>query len=144
MDTKKVAAITAAVINPYGTWSTRKGFISLPENKPVVENTVFYWASAGKMLTGIVTQQLILEKKLSLTDNLSNWYPAIQYAEKITIKQLLNHTSGLYSFNSDLTLHYSHQYYPQNSLLAIALKKVIYTNPGNNGHTPIPAFCYWR
>lgn len=57
-------------------------------------------ASVGKMFTAVLVQQLVDEKKLALTDSIKKILPAskIPNAERITIRHLLMHTSGLGDF----------------------------------------------
>lgn len=59
------------------------------------KDTLFPIASLQKMITGAVILQLVEEHKLSLTTSLANYYPEIPFSQKITINDLLNHTSGL-------------------------------------------------
>ncbi len=54
--------------------------------------------SITKTFTAIVIFQLIEEGKLTLNTKLSQFYPTIKYADKITIGNLLNHTSGIYDY----------------------------------------------
>lgn len=64
-------------------------------NKP---DTKFNLASAGKMFTAVAIAQLAEQGKLSFTDTIEKHlldYPNKEAAEKITIHQLLTHTSGL-------------------------------------------------
>ena len=120
-DKHKVAGITATVLIPEkGYWEINRGFISKPDNIVVDDSSVFYWASVGKLITSALIHKLIEEDKLSLDDKLSKWYPDIENAKKITIKQLLNHTNGIYSFNADSTLHYSKKQYSLNELLEVS------------------------
>ena len=63
----------------------------------------------GKLINSTIVHQLILEKKLSFDDKLSQWFPDIQNANNITIEQLLTHTNGIYSFNYDPDLHDSNE-----------------------------------
>lgn len=120
-DKHNIAGITATILIPEkGIWQTNKGFISKPDNIVVDSSSVFYWASVGKLITSSIVHQLIIEDRLSLEDKLSKWFPDIQYAKKITIEQLLNHTNGIYSFNADSTLHYSNKYYSPNELLEVS------------------------
>jgi CubicO group peptidase (beta-lactamase class C family) len=58
--------------------------------------------------------QLQEEKKLSVTDKLSSYFPDLPNSDKITIEHLLTHTSGLYNYTkdpkvmkADVTRHYS-------------------------------------
>jgi CubicO group peptidase (beta-lactamase class C family) len=66
--------------------------------RPNLADTKFNLASAGKMFTGVAVLQLAQAGKLSLDDTVGQHLP--QYAnpdvrEKVTIRQLLTHTSGL-------------------------------------------------
>ena len=115
-----VAGITATVLIPKkGIWETNRGYISKPDNKFVDSSSVFFWASVGKLITSTIIHQLVLEGRLSFNDKLSNWFPNIEYAKKITINQLLNHTNGIYSFNYDTKSHKNKSFTP-NELLEIS------------------------
>lgn len=54
--------------------------------------------SITKIFTAIITFQLIEEGKLALDTKLSQYYPGIKNADKITIGNLLSHTSGIYNY----------------------------------------------
>ncbi len=54
--------------------------------------------SITKSFTATVVLQLVDEKKLALTDRLSRYEPWVPGARRISIRQLLNMTSGLYNF----------------------------------------------
>ena len=56
-----------------------------------------------KMFTACMVFQLIEEKKLKPTTKLSEFFPKVKNAENITIYNLLNHTSGIYSYTADST-----------------------------------------
>jgi len=119
-----VAGITATILIPEkGIWKTNRGFISKPNNIIVDNSTVFYWASVTKLITSTIIHQLVIDGSISLDDKLSEWYPDIQNAKKITIEQLLNHTNGIYSFNADSIFHNSNEYYSPNELLEIVKAK---------------------
>lgn len=62
------------------------------------QDTKFRIASVGKMFTSVAILQLLEADKLSLSDSIAKHlpdYPDRSIAERITIRQLLNHTSGL-------------------------------------------------
>ncbi len=61
-------------------------------------DTKYQVASVTKMITAILTLQLVEDGKISLDDKLAEFYPEIPNANKITIKNLLEHTSGLGNF----------------------------------------------
>jgi CubicO group peptidase (beta-lactamase class C family) len=61
-------------------------------------NTKFDFASMGKMFTSVAIAQLVQAGKFSYTDTVINLlpnYPNKEVASKITVHQLLTHTSGL-------------------------------------------------
>lgn len=126
-----VAGITATILIPEkGLWNTNRGFISKPDNVVVDSSSVFYWASVGKLITSTIIQQLVKEDKLSLNDKLSKWFSDIQYARKVTIEQLLNHTNGIYSFQADSTFHYSNKHYSPNEVLEVSKSHKNLFKPG--------------
>ncbi len=64
-------------------------------------DTKFNIASMGKMFTAIAVLQLVEQGKISLDDKLITHLPAYpnkEVANKVTIRQLLSHTSGLADF----------------------------------------------
>ena len=67
---------------------------------PVTMDTPFALASMGKMFTGVAVAQLAQEGKLSFDDPVSKYLPDTprKITGKITIHQLLTHTSGLAPF----------------------------------------------
>jgi len=72
------------------------GLANLEENVPIVPSSVFDIGSTSKQFTA--ASILLLEKqgKLSVNDDVHKYIPELpEYGKKITILQLLNHTSGL-------------------------------------------------
>jgi len=61
----------------------------------------FRIGSITKTFTAIVTLQLAAEGKLSLDDPLSKYEPRVPNAANITVRMLLAHTSGLFSYTED-------------------------------------------
>jgi CubicO group peptidase (beta-lactamase class C family) len=58
-------------------------------------NITFQIGSITKSMTAMMLFKLIEKKQLDLNDKLSKFYPKIPNAEKITISQMLHHSSGL-------------------------------------------------
>ena len=130
-DKYRIAGITATVLIPQkGIWETNRGFISKPDSIMVDSSTVFYWASVAKLITSTIIQELVLEGKLSFHDKLSEWFPDLEYADKITLEQLLTHTNGIYSFNYDSAVHFSNKHFTPEELLNIAKSKKNLFKPG--------------
>lgn len=80
------------------------GIIGDKNNKPVPANTgsKYRIGSISKTYTAVMIMQLAEDRKLSLDDKLSKYFNQIPNADKINIRQLLNHQSGLYNFTNDL------------------------------------------
>jgi D-alanyl-D-alanine carboxypeptidase len=89
---------SAAVIVPeQGVWSGASG-ISEP-NAPITPDMLFDVASIGKNCVAALVLQLAEEGELGLDDPLHKWLPEYEHIDSaITIRQLLNHTSGVHDF----------------------------------------------
>lgn len=56
---------------------------------------VYPLGSLQKAVTGAMITQLIYQKKFSQNTKISRWYPSMRNASKITVGQLMTHTSGI-------------------------------------------------
>ncbi|HBE78003.1 MAG TPA: hypothetical protein DDW65_09525 [Firmicutes bacterium] len=87
----------------YGTYVCAKGVMDIKNHIHIQKNSISRIGSITKMFTGVVTLQLFQEHKISLDDPISKYLAkdiiqSIQNAEQVTIRQLLNHTSGIYNY----------------------------------------------
>lgn len=76
----------------------KKGYgLADVENKtPIGLDTAFDLASVSKQFTAMAIMMLVERGKLSYDDNLSKFFPELPpYAKAISVRHLLNHTSGL-------------------------------------------------
>lgn len=93
------------------------GVRSIKTNKSVTENTVFHTASVSKLFTAIAIVQLIQKGHFSLESKLVQLIPELSFSdervEQITIKQILNHTSGLPDVRN---YHWENNHQADNSL----------------------------
>jgi len=77
------------------------GMANLEHSVPVTLETVFHIASISKNIESAVMLQLVDQGKMQLEDDVKKYLPeAPTHGHKVTVKQLLNNTSGLYSFTS--------------------------------------------
>lgn len=65
------------------------------------EQTIFQLGSITKQFTAAVILKLQEEKKLSVSDKLSKYFPDYPKGDSITIEHLLTHTSGIYNYTND-------------------------------------------
>jgi D-alanyl-D-alanine carboxypeptidase len=63
-------------------------------------DTLSALGSVTKSFTAVVIMQLVEEGKLSLDETIDAWFPNQPNADKITVRMLLSHTSGLANYIS--------------------------------------------
>lgn len=72
------------------------GLSNIKTKTPITPETVFDLGSVSKQFTSVAAMILAERGKLSYDDLLSKYFPEFpRYAEKITIRHLMQHTSGL-------------------------------------------------
>jgi len=73
------------------------GIADMEKMTKIDGNTFFNIASVSKQFAAVAVMMLAEEGKLSLEDNVKKWFPDFRadFFEKIKIKHLLSHTSGI-------------------------------------------------
>jgi len=89
------------------------GLADVENRIPIRGSTVFRIASISKSFTRALIGKLADQKLLSIDDTLSRWLPAIPSANRITVRMLLDHRSGIPNVNS---LPYDEEAFQPNSL----------------------------
>jgi len=84
-----------------GTWVHAEGTADLATGRDIQPTDKVRIASITKTFTATVILQLVDEGKLSLDDTLDRWAPEVPYSDEITIRQMCNHTAGIYSMTED-------------------------------------------
>lgn len=74
-------------------------------HRPVDPAGLFRAGSVTKTFTATVVLQLVAEGRLTLDDRVDRWLPGLlPDGDRITVRELLNHTSGLYDYTDALPL----------------------------------------
>lgn len=95
-----------------------------PAKVAATVDTRYRIGSISKMFTTCLIFQLVEEGKLTLDTKLSEYYPQLPNAAKITIGMMLQHRSGLHNFTSDAAyLSYMTQAKSHDEMLAIMAKQ---------------------
>ena len=76
-------------------WSGASGLYATGSRRAVTPSTRFILASATKTVTATMIMQQVQAGRLSLQTRLAAFYPQLPNAGQITLRMLLNHTSGL-------------------------------------------------
>lgn len=93
---KKTSGLMLAIkIDNAKTFSKEYGYSNVEIKKQVNSTDEFRIASVTKMVTAVAIMQLIEQKKLELKDTISKFFKDFPNGNKITIYQLLSHTSGI-------------------------------------------------
>ncbi|HEX7612447.1 MAG TPA: serine hydrolase [Candidatus Limnocylindrales bacterium] len=88
--------ISAAVVFPDGSlWAGQSGSAVLSPQAPVTVGTLFSVGSISKTFVAALTGRLAARGTISLDDPLAKYVPTFHDATSITLRQLLNHTSGV-------------------------------------------------
>ncbi|MDX9753437.1 MAG: serine hydrolase domain-containing protein, partial [bacterium] len=83
-------------------WQGGAGLADLQHNTPMTPNLQFRMGSNTKSFVAALILQLQAEGRLSLDDTLEQWLPgAIPNGAAISIRQLLNMTSGIFDYTWD-------------------------------------------
>ena len=75
-------------------YQNQVGYADFRKKTPLNSESVFQLASVSKQFTAAAIMQLKEKNKLKLTDSVNAYFPDFPY-KNITIRNLLNHTSGL-------------------------------------------------
>ncbi|WP_210585269.1 serine hydrolase [Streptomyces sp. GESEQ-35] len=106
METGTVGALARST-GPRGHRSATAGDLDTATGEAVRPGDRFRIASASKTFVATVVLQLAGEGRLSLDDTVEDWLPGVVAGNgndggRITVRQLLQHTSGLFNYTADL------------------------------------------
>ncbi|MFC5750134.1 serine hydrolase domain-containing protein [Actinomadura rugatobispora] len=98
--------VIAQVKDARGRWNGRAGVRETGRDQPRGTDDRFRIASMTKPFTATVLLKLEAQGRLSLNDSVEKWLPGVvrgkdYHAENITVRHLLNHTSGIFDYNMD-------------------------------------------
>ncbi|MGP4012335.1 serine hydrolase domain-containing protein [Streptomyces sp. 4N124] len=101
-----VPGVTATAKDGRDSWSTTAGVGNIKTDQPRSEHDRYRVGSITKTFVATVLLQLEAEGRLSLDDTVEQWLPGVVEGNghdgaRITLRQLLNHTSGIFNYTSD-------------------------------------------
>jgi CubicO group peptidase (beta-lactamase class C family) len=102
MKRRQVPGVSIAIVQD-GRLSRAKGYglANVELAAPATANTVYQLASVTKQFTATAIMMLVEEGKLSVDDRITKLLPDLPTAwEPVTVRHLLNHTSGIKSYTS--------------------------------------------
>lgn len=104
----KIPGAVAAVSDVNGLWTISSGLAKIEDQTPMQTCHLQYIQSIAKTYLAVNILQLYEEGRIDLDKEISNYLPfpivaSIHNADKISVRMLLNHTSGIPEYNSDPT-----------------------------------------
>jgi D-alanyl-D-alanine carboxypeptidase len=95
-----------AVFSPEGIWTGAAGFARIEDQTPMEPCHLHFLQSVSKSYLAVAILKLHQEGRLRLDASITTYLPEsfsrpITDAEKITVRMLLNHTSGVPEYNFD-------------------------------------------
>ncbi|TDD96109.1 class A beta-lactamase-related serine hydrolase [Actinomadura rubrisoli] len=98
--------VIAEVMTGGRSWTHTAGVADLGDGRPRASGEKFRIASMSKPFTAATLLKLEAAGELSLGDSVEKWLPGVVRGEryrpgKITVRHLLNHTSGIFNYNND-------------------------------------------
>ncbi|MCG7204730.1 serine hydrolase domain-containing protein [Streptomyces arenae] len=101
-----VPGATVTARDAHGTWSATAGVGDLATGAPRSPADRYRVGSITKTFVATVLLQLEEEGRLSLDDTVAKWLPGVvtgngNDGRRITVRQLLNHTSGIFNYTND-------------------------------------------
>ena len=138
---KGVPGVVLAVQSDEGFWATAKGYARIEDKTPMQLCHLQYLQSISKTYMAVAILKLHEEGKIDLDEPITKHLPQqfhhyINGAERVTVRMLLNHTSGIPEYNfqpayvSYLLQHPDHYFQPEDYLKYIEGKKLVFT-PGS-------------
>ena len=94
-ETNHTPGVLVGIWSPKGTFVSATGVADLTTGAPLTTDMQFKIASQTKAFTADLILQLIGEGKVSFDDHISKWVAGVPNGDQITIRELLNMTSGL-------------------------------------------------
>ncbi|MFF0834717.1 MULTISPECIES: serine hydrolase domain-containing protein [unclassified Streptomyces] len=102
-----VTGVSVTLETPHGVRTVRSGVGDLSTGQPVAADGYVRIGSATKTFVAVVLLQLVGEGRLSLDDTVDGWLPGLvrghgNDGRRVTLRQLLQHTSGLPDYIGDV------------------------------------------
>jgi CubicO group peptidase (beta-lactamase class C family) len=109
------------------------GFANVELNIPCTTSTNFRLASVSKQFTATSILFLVEQKKLSLDDPITKFFPEFpEYGKEITVRHLLSHRSGLLDYEDLIPDGTTIQVSDRNALNLVRQQNKTYFPPGSD------------
>ena len=99
-----VPGVVGAIFEKGNLWTLSSGYAKIEGQIPIQACHLVYTQSIAKSYMAVVIMQLAEEGKIDINSNITEYLPSeitsmLVGADEVTVKMLLNHTSGLPEYN---------------------------------------------
>ena len=96
---EQIPGLSVAIMFPDGsTWLGTSGQANVGKGSPVTPDTAFALASVSKTFTSALVMALHDDGLIDIDEPVARYLPDLKINRRITVRQLLDHTSGLRDF----------------------------------------------
>ncbi|MEU6611046.1 serine hydrolase domain-containing protein [Streptomyces shenzhenensis] len=135
---KQGAPGAMARIDDHGAvYTAARGFADRRAQRAIAATDRFRVGSVTKTFSAVVLLQLVDEHKLALDTSVNRYLPGLLPDNRITVRHVLSHRSGLYDYTNDLFAHtvsgfesVRKKVYTYRQLVNLSLKKARTNAPG--------------
>jgi D-alanyl-D-alanine carboxypeptidase len=131
MKESMIPGLVILIRSPKGEWVWTLGTAQIGTDKPWSLADHFRIGSNTKTMTGTVILQLAQEGKIALTDPVSNYVLGVPNGDKITIANLAEMRSGLYSYTADAEFNRTLDTEPKKAWKPNELLRIAFAHPVN-------------
>ncbi len=111
---KGIVGASACIVRPgEAPVSATAGLADRARQLPVVPSHLFKIGSVTKSFVAATLMRLAEDGAVSLDAPIAAWFPQLPYADRITVRQLVNHRSGAPEFELHMPMDPARQWKPQ-------------------------------
>ncbi|MFI5134921.1 MAG: serine hydrolase domain-containing protein [Chitinophagales bacterium] len=101
-----IPGIAIAIYSSEGYWASASGYSKIETKMPMYPCNLQYSQSVSKTYMAVAILKLSEEGKINLDEKITNYLPQdviqkVSGADQMTVRMLLNHTSGVAEYNDD-------------------------------------------
>ncbi|MBS1844461.1 MAG: beta-lactamase family protein [Actinobacteria bacterium] len=132
MKENAVPGIAVLIDSPSkGNWRATFGTAAIGKQVPMKMGNLFRIGSNTKTMTSTVILQLVEEGKLKLNDPIGKFVSGVPNGKKITIRELAEMRSGLYSYTFDRGFNETLDKHPKKAWKSSELLKIAFSHKPN-------------
>lgn len=129
--------IQVSIINQGQSYNLSLGTVDYDRTVEITGEHILRVGSVTKIYTATVIMKLVEEGFLSLDTTVEKWFLEVPNAERITVRHLLNHTSGIYNYTENWycmarTTLFPHRSWEPGEIYRYIIKGKPYFPPGED------------